>query len=307
MSPTASRIPVILDVDTGVDDAMALALALRSPELELVAVTTLAGNVGVDRTTANTLAVLDHLGADTVPVHRGASRALSRPHADAAYFHGESGLGSAALPASRREVAPLRGPAAIIAYAVARPGEITLICTGPLTNLAIALNVAPELGGLLRQVIVMGGAFRVPGNVTPHAEYNIWADPEAAHHVFEAPLPGLMAIGLDVTHQTSLSREAWERAEATGRHGTPAKVVAEVNRHVFLEQGRSGSYLHDPLTVGAAIDPSLLRHDAAAVQVTRDDAELGRTRIVGEGPTLVAAEVDAERFVALFEERLGLR
>ena len=307
MSPTTSRIPVILDVDTGVDDAMAIALALRSPELELVAVTTLAGNVGVDRTTANTLAVLDHLGADTVPVHVGASRALTRPHADAVYFHGESGLGSSTLPASRRGVAPLRGPAAIIAYAAERPGEITLVCTGPLTNLAIALNVAPELPSLLRQVIVMGGAFRVPGNVTAHAEYNIWADPEAAHHVFDAPLPGLTAIGLDVTHQTSLSRETWERAEATGRHGTPAKVVAEVNRHVFLEKGRSGSYLHDPLTVGAVIDPRLLRHDAAAVQVTREDAELGRTRIVGEGPTMVAAEVDAERFVALFEERLGLR
>ncbi len=307
MSPRESRIPVILDVDTGIDDAMALALALRSPELDLVAVTTLAGNVNVDRTTANTLAVLDYLGAETVPVHRGASHALARPHADAIYFHDESGLGSAVLPPSRRGVAPLRGPAAIIAYAVERPGEITLICTGPLTNLSIALNVAPELSGLLRQVIVMGGAFRVPGNVTPHAEYNIWADPEAAHHVFGTPLPDLTAIGLDVTHQTSLSRETWERAEATGQHGTPAKVVAEVNRAVFLEKGRSGSYLHDPLTVGAVIDPSLLRHDRAAVRVTREDAELGRTRMVGEGSTMVAAEVDAERFVAMFEERLGLR
>lgn len=307
MSGRASRIPIILDVDTGIDDAMALALVLRSPELELVAVSTLAGNVGVDKTTANTLAVLDHLGADDVPVHRGASRALVRPHADATYFHDASGLGSAQLPASKRGTEALKGPAAIVKYATERPGEITLICTGPLTNLAIALNVAPELPGLLRQVIVMGGAFRVPGNVTPHAEYNIWADPEAAQQVFDAPLPGLTAIGLDVTHQTSLPRSTWERAEATGRHGTPAKVVAEVNRAVFLEKGRTGSYLHDPLTVGVVIDPTLVRHEAARVRVARDEATLGKTELAGQGSTQVAAEVDADRFVALFEERLELR
>ncbi|HET7095625.1 MAG TPA: nucleoside hydrolase, partial [Thermomicrobiales bacterium] len=165
----------VMDVDTGIDDAMALALATRSPELDVLAATTLAGNVDVAQTTANTLNVLAYLGAADVPVHRGASRALARPHHDAAHHHGESGLGDAILPASERGVAAERGPAAIIRHAAARPGELTLICTGPLTNLAIALNVAPELPGLLRRVVVMGGAFTVKGNVTPYAEYNIFA------------------------------------------------------------------------------------------------------------------------------------
>ncbi|HEU5431926.1 MAG TPA: nucleoside hydrolase, partial [Thermomicrobiales bacterium] len=134
-----------MDVDTGIDDAMAIALATRSPELALLAATTLAGNVDVERTTANTLNVLDYLGAADVSVHPGASHALARPHHDASEHHGESGLGDAVLPLSERSAAAERGPAAIIRHAAARPGELTLVCTGTLTNLAIALNVAPAL------------------------------------------------------------------------------------------------------------------------------------------------------------------
>src|SRR3954451_25494874 len=180
----AALTPIILDVDTGTDDALALAFAVASPDVDLVAVTTVAGNVDVERATANSLAVLEWLGAGDVPVHRGASRPLVRPHRDASYFHDEGGLGGARLPTSMRSVGVDRGPAALIRLARQRPGELTLVALGPLTNLAIALNVEPSLPKLLKSVVIMGGAYTVPGNTTPAAEFNILVDPEAADQVF---------------------------------------------------------------------------------------------------------------------------
>jgi inosine-uridine nucleoside N-ribohydrolase len=296
----------IMDVDTGIDDALALALATRSPELDLLAATTLAGNVTVERTTANTLAVLDYLGAANVPVHRGASHALSRPHHDAAHHHGESGLGTAVLPASARSASGERGPAAIIRKTAARPGELTLVCTGPMTNLAIALNVAPELPGLLRRVVVMGGAFTVGGNVTPYAEYNIYADPEAAKQVFDTLFPELIVVGLDVTRQVAIERSTWEWAERNAPDGSPARLVAEVCREAFVDHGDDELFLHDPLAAAVAFDPSLVQCEWRAIDVDCGEAERGRTRIVGQGTIQVATAVDAERFLALFQRRLGL-
>jgi inosine-uridine nucleoside N-ribohydrolase len=296
----------MFDVDTGIDDAMALALAMRSPELTLLAVSTLAGNVGVARTTANTLNVLDYLGAIDVPVHRGASHALSRPHHDAAHHHGETGLGVAILPESARSATSVRGPAAIIREATARPGELTLVCTGPLTNLAIALNVAQELPALLRRVVVMGGAFTVEGNVTPFAEYNIFADPEAARQVFDTLFPEMIVVGLDVTRQVALSRAAWERADGAAATGTPARLVAEVCRQAF-DRGESEMFLHDPLAAAVAFDPSLVQCALRSIDVDCGEAERGRTRLIGAGTIQVALGVDAARFLDLFDARLGLR
>jgi len=208
------QVPVILDVDTGTDDALALGYAVASPRIELVAVTTVAGNVGVEKTTANTLAVLDWLGAGDVPVHRGASRPLVRPHRDAVYFHDEGGLGGAQLPPSTRSVGADRGPAALIRLARLRPREVTLVTLGPLTNLAIALNVEPNLPELLKSVVVMGGAYSVPGNTTPAAEFNILVDPEAAEQVFTARFPNLTTVGLDVTERVALTRDDWDAVNA---------------------------------------------------------------------------------------------
>src|SRR5215204_5409651 len=192
------RVPIILDVDTGTDDALALAYAVASPKIDLIAATTVAGNVDIEKTTANTLSVLDWLGAADVPVHRGAGRPLVRPHRDASHFHGESGLGGAQLSTSTRSIGADRGPAALIRLARQWPGALTLVALGPLTNLAIALNVEPELTQLLKWVGIMGGAYTVPGNTTPAAEFNILVDPEAADQVFTAPFPNLTAVGLDV-------------------------------------------------------------------------------------------------------------
>jgi len=299
-------VPLILDVDTGIDDALALAFAVHSPEIELVAVTTLAGNVNVERTTANTLAVLDLLGAMEVPVHRGASHALVRPHVDAAYFHDTTGLGDAQLPASDRSPGSDRGPAAIIRHVSARPGEVTLVCLGPLTNLAIALNVAPELPTLLKALVVMGGAFRVPGNVSPHAEFNVFADPEAAAQVFAAGWPAIRVVGLDVTHQAALPKTVWEQAGQAGPSDRTAFLVSEVCRHPFAARRLPSIYLHDPLAVALAVHPERATWTRAAVSVALSEERRGQTTLSGAGSVDVAATVDGETFVDSFARTLGL-
>lgn len=303
------RIAVILDVDTGIDDALALALAVNAPECDLLAVTTLAGNVGVEKTTRNTLDVLGMLGANHVPVHRGASRPLVRPHRDAVYYHDVNGLGGAVLPTTERPLGADRGPAAIIRLAKERPGEIVLVCTGPLTNLAIALNVAPELGGLLKSVVLMGGAYTVPGNTVPWAEFNFLVDPEAAQQVLSAGLPDVTAVGLDVTHKVWLDRPTWEAARALAQapDAAPAAwIAATVYGKEFAKSDMARTYLHDPLAVAVALDPSLVGCEDAAVVVETEQGREGAVRIAGPGSIKVALSVDEERFLALVRERLGV-
>lgn len=300
-------IPLILDVDTGIDDALALALALRSPDADILAITTLAGNVGVDQTTANTLAVLDYLDAANIPVHRGASRALVRPHRDASYFHDVGGLGGAELPRSRRSLGSDRGPAALVRLANERPGLVTLVCLGPLTNLAIALNVEPRLPELLRRVVVMGGAYWVPGNITPEAEFNVFADPEAAAQVMAAPFRDVVFIGLDVTHQTILRRAAWEAACLVETKTAEASMLVKLCRQAFVDRGLDRVFLHDPLAVAAALDPSLVTTDALTIEVGTAEEDRGRTRAMEPGHAAVARSVDAERFERRFAEAMGLR
>ena len=302
----SERLPVVLDVDTGTDDALAMAYAVASPRIELIAVTTVAGNVDVARTTANTLSVLDWLGAGDVPVHRGASRPLARPHRDASYFHDEGGLGGARLPNSTRSIGVDKGPATLIRLARQRPGELTLVALGPLTNLAIALNVEPELPELLKSVVVMGGAYTVPGNTTPTAEFNILVDPEAADQIFKAPFPHLTAVGLDVTQQVELTRDDWNAVNEASSLPRQAILLREVGRSAFSTLGQDRFSLHDPLSVAVAIDPTLIAVSELAIAVDTVEPELGRTRIAGPGNIRVAASVDAQRALEDFRRTLGL-
>jgi purine nucleosidase len=302
----SERIPLVLDVDTGTDDALALAYAIASPEIELVAITTVAGNVDVEKTTANTLSVLDWLGAGDVSVHRGASRPLVRPHRDAIYFHDEGGLGGARLPTSTRSIGPDRGPAALIRLARQRPGELTLVALGPLTNLAIALNVEPRLPELLKSVVIMGGAYSVPGNTTPTAEFNILVDPEAANQVFAASFPTLTAVGLDVTEQVALTRDDWNAVNTGSSLPRTATLLREVGGSAFSKLGRDQFALHDPLSVAVAIDPSLIVVRELAIAVDTVEPELGRTRITRPGTVRVAASVDSMRALEEFRRTVGL-
>jgi purine nucleosidase len=300
------RVPIILDVDTGVDDALALGLAVRWPRVELMAVTTVAGNVDIDQATSNTLTILDWFGATDVPVHRGASRPLVRPLITATHYHGADGLGDANLPPSQRGIGPDRGPAAMIRLARSRPGELTIVCVGPLTNLAIALNVEPSLPDLLAGVVIMGGAYRVPGNITPEAEFNIYVDPEAAAQVFEAAprFRHLTAVGLDVSHQTALTRTDWLASlAATDQAGG---LLSRIAHRSFELRQQTAFFLHDPLALAVAVDPSLIVCDLANVEVALEGDSRGRTRPIGPGSVRIATTVDAPRFLRLFRSTMGL-
>lgn len=300
-------IPVLLDVDTGIDDAMAIALALRLDEIDLVGVTTVAGNVGVSATTDNTLRVLSWLGGAAVPVSRGMAGPLSRKPFHAADIHGETGLGGMELPPSSSTVTGVTAPEFIVRTARARAGELILICTGPLTNLAVALSLEPELPALASRMVVMGGAFTVPGNVTPAAEFNAFVDPEAADAIARGAFQTTF-IGLDVTHQVPLTRAEWLGLEEAS--SPEAQLIAGVCRHTFAGRGMESAFLHDPLAVAVAARPDLVACERSSIVVDTGLAGgAGQTLLVRESQRPrheVALRVDASRFMSLFRRALQL-
>jgi purine nucleosidase len=298
---------VILDVDTGIDDAVALALAVKLPRVDLVGVTTVAGNVNLELTTLNTLRVLDWVGASEVPVYPGAAAPLVGAHRDAAIFRGTDGLGNAAIPTSRRQAEAVTAPEFIVRAARESPGELDLVCVAPLTNLAIALLLEPNLPQLVRRTLIMGGAFARPGNETPYAEFNIYADPEAASAVARSSLEATW-VGLDVTQRATLTRPEWERLDDAEE--PPAVLVREVSRHSFTERGAPGFQLHDPLALLALVEPDVLSVKQWAIEVDCSVREtVGRTRLVRDPRApqhRVALGVDARRFREIFDRTLGL-
>jgi inosine-uridine nucleoside N-ribohydrolase len=298
-----TRSPVIVDVDTGVDDAIALALAVELG-VNLLGVTTVAGNVPIDVATQNTSDVLAYLGATNVPVHRGASRPLTATYQDATHVHGGNGLGGVELPVSTRAEEVLPGPAFILKSAEEHAGELVLVTLGPLTNLAIALNVRPGLVDQVAKLIVMGGAYLVPGNVTPHAEFNVYVDPHAADQVFNASWRGITLVGLDVTHQTVFSRERWDGIAADAQGA--AALVRSIMQRTFTDRAMSGFYLHDPLALAVALNPDLVSGEEHTVSVDTTEEFRGKTAAVpGRGP-LVATRVDAPAFLEILSGALGL-
>lgn len=302
-------IRAILDVDTGVDDAMAIALAVAAPTIDLVAVTTVAGNVELDHTTRNTLRVLDFVGATDVPVYRGMSRPMDRPLHTASHVHGADGLGGADIPESARAVEARSAPQFLIDSARESPGALTFIFVGPLTNLAVAVALEPALPHLVKRLVIMGGAFRVPGNTTPAAEFNIFADPSAAAQVLEAGFDATW-VGLDVTMQAALTRAQWDALAHETRPN--AQIVRKAGAQMFIKFNRPLNYLHDPLAVAVAADPSLVEApEEAAMIETGGTYSAGQTLIQRPGrdggfATRVAKTVDAERFNRYFTQTLGL-
>lgn len=295
--------PVMLDVDTGVDDAAAIAYALGL-EVDLVAVSTVAGNVGIDASTDNTLRVLSLLGAEDVPVFRGASRPLVASYQDATHVHGGNGLGGATLPEALAAEQDITAPEAIIAMAEEFSGELVLVAVGPLTNIAMALSLRPSLTDHVKSLVIMGGAYFNPGNVTSHAEFNIHTDPDAAAQVFAAGWNEIIAIGLDVSHHTAITHKMWQAipADATGAAGLMKSIV----ERTYTERVRSGFFLHDPLAMGVALDHSLVNTNPYTVSVITEGEERGRTSVSPGGSVLVAETVEAERFVKRFCEALGI-
>ena len=302
-------IRAILDVDTGVDDAMAIALAVAAPTIDLVAVTTVAGNVELEHTTRNTLRVLDFIGARHIPVYRGMSRPLDRPLHNAAHIHGTDGLGGADIPEATRTVEALSAPQFLIDAARQSPEQLTFIFVGPLTNLAVAVALEPELPRLVKRLVIMGGAFRMPGNTTATAEFNIFADPEAAAQVLAAGFNATW-VGLDVTTKAVFARAQWDvLADATMPN---AQIVRKAGAQMFVTFNRPVFQLHDPLAVAVAADPTLVDAPEEVVMIETGGAySAGQTIIQRPGRedgfrTTVAKSVDTERFGAFFADTLGL-
>ncbi len=337
-------IPLLIDCDTGIDDALALLYAVASPEAEIVAVTCCSGNVEVTDVARNTLAVLELAGRTDIEVAIGRPVPLVRDLVITPETHGPHGLGYAELPAPSRPVSDRFGPDVLVDAARRRPGEITLLTIGPLTNLAVALLLEPDLPRLLHRWVLMGGAYRVNGNTAPTTEWNIHSDPEAAKLAFTAfarateagATPRPLALGLDVTekakitpdHVVALARRAGSRpdgslAPADGSVESRSVASHRVVRFVadalrfYMEfhsryDGFYGAFIHDPLALAAALDPSLVRSEGVTV-----DIELGGTLTTGETVTDwrrvwgrpanvdVVVEADAQAFLRRFVERVG--
>ena len=304
--------PLIMDVDTGVDDALALLLALASPEVELVGVSTVAGNVPLHRTTDNTLRLLQWAGRDDVPVYAGSERPLVRDAVAADDVHGATGLGAAHLPEARTSPAG-DGVEFLLSTLQTRPGEVTLVATGPLTNLARAEARVPGVLRQARQVVLMGGAVRVPGNITPTAEFNFYADPHAARQVLASGAE-LILVGLDVTDQVWLKQV--DLQACTGAYAAFCRAACEpVIAFESAHYGFAGMHVHDPVALGAALWPQLFRTQQLWVDVeTSGELTVGQVVVDQRAlasdqerlgrPVTCAVEVDQARFLALFTERV---
>ena len=304
---------ILLDCDTGVDDALALlylAPLIKSGDVDLVAAGTVHGNVAPEAGALNTLRVLERVGLPGIPVAIGAGRPMAQPLHLAADVHGTDGLGELGLPSP--EGRPVRTTAAeqMIRLAREHPGELTLLAIAPLTNVAIALLLEPALPRLFRQVVVMGGAFDHHGNVTSHAEANIWHDPEAAELVMSAGWP-VTLVPLDVTHATALDTEWLDRLAATETEA--ARFATRLLDHYVAWYERSlgvrGAVIHDALAAMLALDPSMGKYTERPVRVElRGEHTRGTTLWDGRlyadqgdrPPVKVAVRADA----TVFRERL---
>jgi len=261
-TPVAAPRRVVLDCDPGIDDAFAIAFACGHPGLDLTGVTTVAGNLGLDRTTANALSLLEFLGHPGVPVAAGSQAPLLRTFHDARDVHGESGLGGAKLPAPRGRPLAVHAVDFLIEVISAAPGTVTLVATGPLTNIALAVRQHPQLVSQVADLVIMGGSAG-RGNVTPAAEFNIWCDPEAAAIVFGAGWQVTMA-GLDVTLQARATTAVQDRMRALGRLSGELLLPGLGG---YRSTAGDGQPVHDVCALALVAAPGLFRCEPARVEV----------------------------------------
>jgi purine nucleosidase len=302
----ASRI--LLDCDPGLDDALALLLAHGDPALELVGVTTVGGNVGLANTTKNALELREYLGFADVPVSAGADRPLVRDARDAAHVHGESGLGSLVLPPAKLGATGTHAVDFIIETIRAAPGGIDLVATGPLTNVALALEKDPGIARLVKSFVIMGGSV-TRGNATPAAEFNIYADPEAAKVVFAADWRPVM-VGLDLTLQAQATARVIERMTALGSLGTELIVPLATFWVDRNNPDWDGQAVHDVCAVAYVARPELFASRPARVEIeTTGTFTAGMTVVDFDSPepnALVPVSLDVDGFWAYVEHAFGL-
>ena len=276
-----ARTPLVIDTDPGIDDALALLLALASPEVDLRLVTTVHGNVELAQTTENALRVLHLAGRSDVPVAVGARSSLVHPQPErAGHVHGAAGLGGVVLPPSPAAVDPRPAVTALADLLESSAEPVTVAAIGPLTNIALLVSVYPDAAARIGRLVVMGGSATRGGNVTGAAEFNVWADPEAAAVVFRAGLPTVL-VGLDVTLPTVLTEAGIARFAAAGPVGAQAAaVLAQYLDHAKSSYGTDGVVVHDALALTEAIVPGTL-------DVVRRDVVVDTGHGAGRGQTLV--------------------
>jgi purine nucleosidase len=301
---------LIVDCDPGVDDAIALLLAFASPELDLLGITTVAGNVDAARTAANALALRSFAGREEVPVFRGCGRPLVREAVEAGDFHGAGGLGDSLLPPGTR-LDPRHAVSFLIeALTAAAPQSVTLAMLGPMTNLAAALAMEPAIIQGIAQLVIMGGARSEGGNITASAEYNIYADPHAARAVLSSGIPAIL-FGLDATHGVRATPERTARLSA--KPSKIAKFTAELlgfmNRIPENGGEAAGAPLHDPCPVASLLNAALFETKPAHVTIVTEGPASGHSSVEFRGaegsPLRWCTRADADGIFALMEARLG--
>lgn len=306
---------IIVDADPGQDDAVAILLALASPaELDVVAITTVAGNVPVSLTSHNALMLVELSGRTDVPVFAGSVRPMVKGLVTAEYVHGASGIDGSGLPEPTTQLASGHAVDAIVEIVMSsEPGDITLCPLGPLTNIAQALVREPRIAERIREIVLMGGGFFEGGNVTPAAEFNIYVDPHAADIVFRSGIPIVM-MPLDVTHKVLTLPE---RVERFGALGTPAgKCVHGMldffERYDIEKYGAAGGPLHDPCVIAYLLEPEIFSGRDVNVRIETSSELTGGMTVVDwwgitglEPNATVMRDVDDDRFFDLLVERIG--
>ena len=312
--------PVIIDTDPGIDDLAALLLALASPELDVVALTTIYGNASVDSCTANALHLLDLAGWDDIAVYKGAGKPLLRPPSEgwASHIHGSDGIGGLTgirdIRGTTARLAGQHAALAIVDTVMAKPGQVSILALGRMTNVALALALEPDMAGVVKEVVVMGGAVTVPGNVSQVATANLYEDPEAAAILYDSGAP-IVQVGLDVCNRVTVSPA---QLEAISEADSPAtRLLCEATaylREAYIRSGRigpeEGVRYNDMPAVGYAVNPGLFTTRPAQVSI-ETHSELTRGQTVAdwaakEPNTRICLEVDSAGLTDLFTERLAM-
>ncbi|MEQ8308136.1 MAG: nucleoside hydrolase [Hoeflea sp.] len=305
---------IIIDTDPGQDDAAAIMLALASPEIEVLAITAVAGNVPLKLTSLNARIVTEICGRSEVPVFAGADAPLKRKLVTAEHVHGKTGLDGVEIFEPARPLEKAHAVDFIIETLLSEPEKtITLCALGPLTNIAMAFERAPEIIARVEQIVLMGGGYFEGGNITPSAEFNIYVDPEAAQIVFASGVP-LTMLPLDVTHKVLTTRSRVARLRANGNRASTemASMLEFFERFDEEKYGTDGGPLHDPTVIAWLIDPDMFTGRLCNVEIeTGSELTLGATvvdwwKVTGRPENaLVIGDVDSDRFFDLLIERLG--
>lgn len=312
MSQTEGPKRILIDTDPGVDDSMAILFAFNSPELQIEGFSTVFGNTGVDVTTKNALRLVELAGHPEIPVAQGAGKPLLRPFTGTGWqVHGRNGLGEVEFPEPQAQADPRNGAQLIVDAIMTNPGEITLVPLGPLTNVALAVCLEPRIAENVREVVLMGGAATIPGNVSPVAEANIHNDPEAANIVFHAGWPVTM-VGLDVTSKSVMTAEYREGLKAANNRFTDfVYAISEHYMRRYQSIGVDGFPVHDSSAIAYVIDPTLFETKHVYVDVEYCSPHHSGQTVAdwrgqrGEEPNVnVCVDVDNDRFLELYRQRL---